>query len=54
MDRIEMIVKDFALKNGYALVVRKSDVVYIDEKSDVTAQILKLVDAPPEEAPAKK
>lgn len=54
MERIEKIVKEFALKNGYSLVVRKSDVVYIDEKSDVTAQILKLVDTPPEEAPAKK
>jgi outer membrane protein len=54
MDRIEKIVKEFAPKNGYSLVVRKSDVVYIDEKSDVTAQILKLVDAQPEEAPAKK
>jgi outer membrane protein len=54
MDRIEKIVKEFAPKNGYSLVIRKSDIVYIDEKNDVTAQILKLVDAPPEEAPAKK
>jgi outer membrane protein len=54
MDRIEMIVKEFAIKNGYSLVVRKNDVVYIDEKSDVTAQILKLVDAPPEESAVKK
>lgn len=62
MDALEKLIKDYAEKNGYALVIRKSDLLYNDEKnkvSDITGDIMKLFDAPPapsaptETAPAK-
>ncbi len=52
---VEKTVKEYAPKNGYALVIRKGDVIYDDGKTqitDVTDDILKVLDkAPAETAP---
>ena len=48
MARLESIVKDYAVKNGYSLFIRKGDLVYTDGKyevKDVTDEILKLYDS---------
>ncbi len=56
MEKLDRIIKEFAPKNGYALVIRKGDVIYTDGKNeitDITADILKLLDGPPQEAAPK-
>lgn len=62
MAEIEKVIKEYAPKNGYALIIRKGDVIYSDGKyevTDVTGDILKILDggpqevAPKEEAPKK-
>jgi|ERR1039457_844300 outer membrane protein len=53
---IEKTVKEYSAKNGYALVIRKGDTAYTDEKiiPDISDDILKLFDAAlPEEAEKK-
>ena len=50
MATIEKTASDYAVKNGYSLVIRKEPPLYSDGKvqvTDVTADILKLVDATP-------
>lgn len=57
MTEIEKAVKEYAPKNGYALVIRKGDLVYSDGKNqitDVTDDVLKLVDGGPQEAAPKE
>lgn len=54
---VEKVIKDYAAKNGYSLFIRKGDLVYSDGKlevKDVTDDILKLYDAPPQEEAPKK
>ncbi len=62
MADIEKTVKEYAPKNGYALVIRKGDVIYDDGKNqitDVTDDILKALDrsagaaAPKQDSPKK-
>jgi Skp family chaperone for outer membrane proteins len=50
IEKINNTVKEYAPKNGYALVVRKGELIYSDAKNDVTditGEILKLVDSQP-------
>ena len=57
MNEIDRIIKEFAPKNGYSIVIRKSDIIYTDgkfETTDITADILKILDAPSQEAAPKK
>ena len=57
MEAVEKLVKEYALKNNYALVIRKGDLLYNDEKNqvtDITADILKLYDTPPQDAASKQ
>ncbi len=54
---VEKVIKDYAPKNGYSLVIRKGDVVYSDgsyEVKDITEDILKIFDGGPQEAAPKK
>ena len=54
---IEKIVKDYAVKNGIALFIRKGDLIYSDGKNEVkdaTDEILKLYDGSQQEEGAKK
>mgnify|MGYP002853199081 CR=1 FL=1 len=39
-DSITNFMKDFAREKGYTMVLRKSATVYIDEKYDVTAEVI--------------
>jgi outer membrane protein len=53
IDRIAKVVTEYAPKNGYALVVRKGELIYSDAKydiTDITGEILKLVDSQPSTA----
>lgn len=43
IEDINKVIKDYAIKNGYDLMLYKSAVVYNDKTFDVTAEILKLV-----------
>lgn len=46
--KLETILKQYAPKNGYAVVIRKGDLLYSDGKTDVadiTADIIKAFDA---------
>jgi outer membrane protein len=55
MARLEKIVKDYAVKNGYSLFIRKGDLVYTDGKNeikDVTDDIMKIYDSE-QQKPAK-
>lgn len=58
MAEIEKIIKEYAPKNGFALVIRKGDIIYSDGKyqvTEVTDEILKIFDsAPPEGAPKEE
>jgi Skp family chaperone for outer membrane proteins len=50
IERIDKTVKEYAPKNGFALVVRKNELIYSDAKNevtDITGEILKLVDSQP-------
>ena len=54
---VEKVIKDYAVKNGYSLFIRKGDMVYTDGKyevKDVTEDILKLYDSTPQEEAASK
>ena len=56
MDNLEKLVKNYAEKNSYSLVIRKGDLLYNDNKNkitDITDDILKLFDALPNEKAAK-
>jgi len=55
MARLEKIVKEYAVKNGYALFIRKGDLLYTDGKlevKDVTDDILTMYDNE-QQGPAK-
>jgi Skp family chaperone for outer membrane proteins len=57
MGAVELLVKEYALKNNYALVIKKGDLLFNDEKNqvtDITADILKLYDNTPQDAASKK
>jgi outer membrane protein len=57
MEKLDKIIKEFAPKNGFALVIRKGDLIYTDgknEMTDITADILKLLNGPPQEEAPKK
>jgi outer membrane protein len=57
MADMEKVVREYAQKNSYALVIRKADVLYNDGKTpvtDITEEILKIFDTPPPEAAPKK
>lgn len=58
MAGIEKAIKEYAPKNGIALVIRKGDIIYSDGKyqvTEVTDEILKILDsAPPEGAPKEE
>lgn len=57
MGDIDRILKEYAPKNGYNLILRKGDVIYTDGKNevtDITADILKILDAPPQAGTPKK
>jgi outer membrane protein len=50
---VDKIVKDYAVKNGYSLFIRKGDLVYTDGKyevKDVTDDIMKLYDSAEQQA----
>jgi outer membrane protein len=54
--RIDTVVKEYAAKNGYPIVVGKGELIYSDAKNeitDITDEILKLVDSQPPPAAAK-
>jgi outer membrane protein len=54
---VEKIIKEYAQKNGYALIIRKGDLLYSDGKNqvtDITDDILKLFDNALQEAAPKK
>jgi outer membrane protein len=54
---IEKAVKEYAPKNGYALVIRKGDLIYSDGRSqivDVTDDVLKILDGAPPAAATKE
>lgn len=56
-DAIEKLVKEYALKNSYSLVIRKGGILYNDEKNkttDISDDILKLYDAAPQDGTVKK
>ena len=57
MTAVEKLINEYALKNNYALVIKKGDLLYNNEKNqvtDITADILKLYDNPPQDATSKK
>jgi outer membrane protein len=54
---IEKVVKEYAVKNGFAMFIRKGDLIYTDGKieiKEVTDDILKLYDASDQGEGAKK
>jgi outer membrane protein len=54
---IEKVVKDYAVKNGYTMFIRKGDLIYTDGKNDIkdlTDDILKLYDDSQQEEGTKK
>ncbi|HEY6872457.1 MAG TPA: OmpH family outer membrane protein [Geobacteraceae bacterium] len=57
MAEIKKTVKEYAPKNGYALVLRKGDLIYSDEKNqttDITDDVLKVLNGAQEEAAPKQ
>ena len=57
MGEVDRLIKEFAPKNGYSMVIRKGDAIYTDgklETTDITADIIKILDAPPQTEPPKK
>lgn len=57
MADVEKIVKEYAKKNSYSLVLRKGDLIYDDGKNpvtDITEEILKIFDTPPPVESPKK
>ena len=50
-------IKDYAVKNGYTMFIRKGDLIYTDGKNDIkdlTDDILKLYDDSQQEEGTKK
>ena len=55
--KMEAALKEYAPKNGYAVVIRKGDLLYSDgahEVTDITDDILKIIGPAPKEPAGKK
>jgi len=57
LTEIEKAAKEYAPKNGYALVFRKGDIIYTDGKNqvtDITDDVMKVLDSASPEAASKQ
>jgi outer membrane protein len=46
IERVQSIIKDFGLKNGYSIILVKNEsMLFADDKADVTDELLKLLNA---------
>ena len=46
IEGMEKIVREFGLKNGYTFIfVKNEGMLFVDEKADVTEEVLKLLNA---------
>ena len=56
IEKIDAVVKEYAARNGYPIVVRKGELIYSNAKNeitDITDDVLKLVDSQPPPAAVK-